>query len=272
MLSGFGDRVGERISAERMYRYLEAKGFVTLKRSSVKARLVLAGSVLTEVITGTQGAFLFLSPKAYLVTVGLMAWPLMLCFLTLSLFTNPRFWRAYRRVDTVTLWTIAVISAQAILYARLYNTYDTGVGYLANAIISMALMYWCCGGHVRAMCKYFPFTERSVYLYKVQRMYSGVFAVCLYLLADDQPSLSVSGSSSFLTCYLIFNNYLFLAVIDTERRLRAERRLRSLSTARILQQQHPSEALHTPLLAMDSLDAPPSDEDGDANTTLVSLV
>ena len=241
-------RKHNRITAESFYRFLESRGFVQLKQSSRKYYIVFVCSILLELISGSLVVFTFLSPESYLITVGFLCWPLFVCFIILSLFVTPRFWRAWRKIDVICLWVLAVIIAQSNLYSLLGSKNNISKGYVGNAIASLIFMSISFAGHVRTMVKYFPFSLYTIYCYKLLRLYSGVFAVIMYVIQETHNTFDGISLVTFLSSLLIFLNYLFVVVSDKEKQLR------NLAKNQI---QHPSEdvgldSYNTPLLSIDS--------------------
>ena len=135
-----------------------------------------------------------------------------------SILVTPRFWRQWRKIDLISLWAFGSI----ITYSYMVTQEEQTKQMLVPSIIAQILSVITLSGQVRVMNKWFPWSWRTLFIYKCLRLGQGLFFITITTIARGIGDSVSPPRLTYFTAMIIWINYLFMSVMVREGAVRSE--------------------------------------------------
>jgi len=191
-------------------------------RGSSAAIVVLSITVVLELLFATLPVLMVaLEGDLPWILLGITTWPRLALTVAASWTVQPKRWYIqWRKIDALAVYSLA--SALAHSFAAWDTARKEGARTLSawqwHAIIVYVPMVLALTGHLRVMSKWFPFTVRAVFAYKLVRVYH--LLVFLLITLINSLNGSVSGATlAFFTTSMTLVAYMLGLVLTRERQV-----------------------------------------------------
>jgi len=192
-----------------------------LDASSALARLVLVVSVAVEVLFATiPMLLLFLDGDLPYIVHGITAWPRVVLLLLLSTLVHKKWYGQYRKIDAYMVYGLASAMAYAFAaYDKAQKEQRAMTAWQYHAVLVYAVLVNVLVGHLKVMAKWFPFTVRSVFAYKLTRVYHMLLCLIVTMVNSLEP-LAAGATWGYYSITASLAGYLLSLVLGCERVVR----------------------------------------------------
>jgi hypothetical protein len=156
---------------------------------------------------------------------GISAIPRIAAFFLLSYAVAPgwKWLSQWRKIDVLLVNAIgSKVSYAFTLQAR---ASDAGESLASTWYVVEIILHWLVLfsliGHLRIMFKWFPWSQRAIFIYKLVRFYNAIYFLCIHLVGSGTRFID-SSTLAFFEVTISLYNHLFQEATKREHSLREE--------------------------------------------------
>lgn len=183
--------------------------------------------VCCEMFTATLGVYLLIDGTTSnpIIVNTVSSWVRIPIFFITSLVLSKKWWKLWFRVDflLVAYLSSAISYVFTLMSRAAANGLSPTDGWYVASDISYGLLMLAFVGNFRVMLKHFPFTSRSLWIYKIVRFYHALFFVVTFLSFGKLGGVSAD-TLAFFSVTLGLVNFLFIECVAVEDVFHAKRK------------------------------------------------